>query len=83
MIGLNYLGGSLMFSMPKIMSPLVVPDGPIDASCMLKVVQRVLIAVVGDKPVIVDRGDVQPERPFFCFPFMADFRRLDLISIPL
>ena len=56
-----------MFSMPKIMSPLVAPDGPIDASCTPKVVQSVLTTVVGDKPVIVDRGDVQPVRLLFLF----------------
>ena len=42
-----------MFSMPKFISPIVAPDGAIDASCTPKVVQRVLIAVVGNVPVIV------------------------------
>lgn len=44
-IGLNCWGGSLMFSMPKIISPIVAPDGSIDAYCMPKVVQSVLIAM--------------------------------------
>ena len=52
-----------MFSMPKIMSPIVAPDGSIDTHCTPKVVQRVLIAIVGNMSVIVDRDDVQPERP--------------------
>ena len=51
-----------MYSMPNIWSPIVGPDGFIDAYGVPTVVQRVLIAVVGDMPVIVDRGDVQPER---------------------
>lgn len=63
-----------MFSMSKITPPIVAPDGSIDAYCMPKVVQPVLIAVVGNMSVIVDRDDVQSECPLvlfcvhLCFP---------------
>lgn len=41
-----------MYSMPNIWSPIVGPDGFIDAYGVPTVVQSVLIAVVGDMPVI-------------------------------
>ena len=49
----------IVLSWKLLIFPFVAPDGSIDAYRMPKVVQRVLIAVVGNK--IVDRGDVQPE----------------------
>ena len=65
-----------MFSMPKIIFPIVAPDGSIDTHCTPKVVQRVLIAVVGNMSVIVDRDDVSRSGPLFGFALMADFAAL-------